>query len=83
VLVLSATINIFGYLDGFIPLATQLIAATPLPLVLAVVNLGVLAFLMGHLLMSSFQPAALQGARVAQGAPGSRHGAISDSPSLE
>jgi hypothetical protein len=83
VLVLSATINIFGYLDGFIPLATQLIAATPLPLVLAVVNLGVLAFLVGHLLVRSFQPTAWQGAHVAQGRAGSSHGAISDSPSLE
>jgi hypothetical protein len=56
-LVLSATINIMGDLDGFIPLATALIAATPLPFVLAVLNLAILAFLIGHMLASS-QPAA-------------------------
>jgi hypothetical protein len=57
ILVFSATLNILGSLDGFSPLATALIAPTPLPLALAVVNLAVLAWLLVHLLRSS-QPSA-------------------------
>jgi Gpi18-like mannosyltransferase len=50
VLVASATLNILGTLDGFVPLATAWIAASPLPLVLALVNLGILALLVGVLI---------------------------------
>jgi hypothetical protein len=55
VLVFSATLNIFGTLDGFIPALTSIIADSPLPLLLAVVNLGTLALLTGHLLLHSYR----------------------------
>lgn len=45
----SCTLNIFGDLDGFIPLLTPWIAESPLPLLLAATNLLVLAGLLGHL----------------------------------
>lgn len=52
----SATLNILGDLDGFIPLATRFIEASALPTLLAVGNLGVLLVLLAHLLLSR-QPA--------------------------
>ncbi len=56
-LVGSATLNILGDLDGFIPLATAMLEDSPVPFVLAAINLGLLAFFIGHLLISSQQPA--------------------------
>lgn len=53
VLVLTGTINILGTLDGFVPLAHAFIAASPLPLICAIVHLGVLVLLSGHLLATS------------------------------
>jgi hypothetical protein len=50
VLVFSATLNILGDLDGFLRQVTPIIAASPLPLVLAAINLGVLLFLTVHVL---------------------------------
>ncbi len=49
VLVTTATLNILGDLEGFVPLAYGLIAPSPLPLVCAVVNLGVLVWLLWRL----------------------------------
>lgn len=45
VIMLSATINILGTLDGFVPLAHTFISASPLPLVCAAANLIVLGAL--------------------------------------
>jgi hypothetical protein len=56
VLVATATLNILGALSGFSPGATIAIAASPLPIAIAVVNLLVLAFLLGHLLIASRLP---------------------------
>jgi hypothetical protein len=56
-LVASATINVFGILDGFWPAATALINATPLPFVCAVVNIAALLVLLGRLLGASFATA--------------------------
>jgi hypothetical protein len=56
-LALSGTLNIFGHLDGFVPAATAWLNDSPLPLLLAALNLGVLLFVLGHLLVSS-RPAA-------------------------
>jgi hypothetical protein len=63
-LALSGTLNIFGHLDGFVPAATAALNDSPLPLLLAALNLGVLLFLLSHLLASS-RPAA----SVAEGGP--------------
>ena len=51
VLVVSATLNIFGTLYGFSRPAYTLISTSPLPVVLAVTNLLVLVVLIGHLLL--------------------------------
>jgi hypothetical protein len=48
-LMLSATFNIFGDLDGFLPLATAAIRATPLPFALAIGNLAILVALLWRL----------------------------------
>jgi Gpi18-like mannosyltransferase len=48
-LVFTATVNILGTLDGFVPLATPHIATSPLPLLCALLNLGVLFFLAASL----------------------------------
>jgi hypothetical protein len=50
-LVASATLNILGTLDGFVPLVQPWIESSPLPLVCAVVNLGVLVVLVRSLFM--------------------------------
>ncbi len=51
VLAASLTLNIFGDLDGFIPPLAPLISGSPLPLVLAVLNLAILLGLLLHLLV--------------------------------
>ncbi len=48
ILSFSALLNILGTLDGFVPLATVWLADSPVPLVLALVNLGALLWLGGH-----------------------------------
>jgi hypothetical protein len=53
----SATINLFGILDGFWPAATALINVTPLPLVCAVVNIAALLVLLGRLIVRAFATA--------------------------
>jgi Gpi18-like mannosyltransferase len=53
ILVFTATINILGVLDGFVPPAAAAITASPLPLLCAGVNLTILLGLLGHLLVSS------------------------------
>ncbi len=53
ILVFTATINILGDLDGFVPPAAAAITASPLPLLCAGVNLTVLLGLLVHLLVSS------------------------------
>lgn len=50
IIMLSATINILGTLDGFVPLAHAFIRASPLPLVCAAANLLVLGILMRNCL---------------------------------
>ncbi|NJP07338.1 MAG: hypothetical protein HC837_17805 [Chloroflexaceae bacterium] len=50
-LVTTATLNILGDLKGFSPLAYQLIQASPLPQICAIVNLLVLAALVAHMFM--------------------------------
>jgi Gpi18-like mannosyltransferase len=55
VLVTTATLNILGRLSGFNQRATDAIAASPLPLGIAAVNLLVLLFLIGHLLVTSWR----------------------------
>jgi hypothetical protein len=52
-LVASATLNILGGLGGFSQRATDAIAASPLPLALASLNLAVLVFLAARLLATS------------------------------
>jgi Gpi18-like mannosyltransferase len=53
-LVATTTLNILGVLSGFSPVATAAIAAMPwLPMAIAVVNMLVLAALLGHLLLAS------------------------------
>jgi Gpi18-like mannosyltransferase len=54
VLVTTATLNILGGLSGFNQRATDAIAASPLPLAIAAVNLLVLLFLIGHLILTSW-----------------------------
>ncbi len=49
-LVCSATLNIVGTLDGFLPQVQSHIARSPLPTVCALVNVGVLLFFLGYLL---------------------------------
>jgi len=53
-LVTTATLNILGGLSGFNQRATVAIAASPLPLAIAVVNMLVLLFLIGHLIVTSW-----------------------------
>lgn len=53
-LILSATFNILGDLDGFVPLATRLLEGSPVPFVLTVANLGIFGGLLVHLLRSSW-----------------------------
>jgi Gpi18-like mannosyltransferase len=55
VLVATATLNILGGLSGFNQRATAAIAGSPLPLAIAVVNLLVLLFLIGHLIVTSWR----------------------------
>jgi Gpi18-like mannosyltransferase len=55
VLVTTATLNILGGLSGFNQLATAAIAASPLPPAIAIVNLLVLLFLIGHLIVTSWR----------------------------
>lgn len=50
VLVTTATLNILGTLDGFVPLAHGFIQSSPLPFVCAAVNLVVLVVLGGRML---------------------------------
>ncbi len=50
ILVLTATINILGDLDGFIPIITPIIQASPLPFISTILNLGVFSFLLYRLL---------------------------------
>jgi Gpi18-like mannosyltransferase len=51
ILTVTATLNILGALRGFLPVAYEVIAPSPLPLFIAVVNLLVLLVLAGRLLM--------------------------------
>jgi hypothetical protein len=55
VLVATATLNILGGLSGFNERATAAIAASPLPPAIAAVNLLVLLFLIGHLIVTSWR----------------------------
>ena len=52
-LVATATLNVLGALSGFSPAATAWIAGSPLPGAIAVVNLAVLAIVLGHLMATS------------------------------
>lgn len=52
-LMLTATINILGTLDGFVPTATAWIRGSPLPVLCVLVNLGVLVALSAQLLITS------------------------------
>ncbi len=52
-LMLTATINILGTLDGFVPIATAWIRGSPLPVLCVLVNLGVLLALSAQLLITS------------------------------
>jgi Gpi18-like mannosyltransferase len=53
ILMVSATLNILGTLRGFSAPAYQVIAASPIPLVLAVINILALVALIGRLLATS------------------------------
>jgi Gpi18-like mannosyltransferase len=53
ILMVSATLNILGALRGFSAPAYQVIAASPIPLVLAVINILALVALIGRLLATS------------------------------
>lgn len=55
ILVVSATLNILGTLHGFTPIAYPYLSGVGLGLLLAVVNLAVLAFLLVHLLWTSWR----------------------------
>lgn len=52
-LMLTATINILGTLDGFVPIATAWIRGSPLPVLCVLVNLGVLVALSVQVLVTS------------------------------
>ena len=56
-LLLTATLNILGTLKGFTPAFYAYMDSSVLPLLLAVVNLLVFGFLMGHLLLVTSRPA--------------------------
>lgn len=49
ILVGTATLNILGTLDGFVPIAYKIIDSSPLPMVCAVGNVSVFVFFVGHL----------------------------------
>jgi Gpi18-like mannosyltransferase len=74
ILVCSALLNILGTLDGFVPLATPFIAASPLPFLCALANILVLIALFVVLLQQvqntgstlSHQPVCTQSARPEQ-----------------
>ncbi len=53
ILVCTATLNILGHLDGFVPSAAAVITASPLPMICAIVNMMILLMLLGYLLVSS------------------------------
>jgi Gpi18-like mannosyltransferase len=53
ILMVSATLNILGALRGFSAPAYQVIAASPIPLVLAIINILALVALIGRLLATS------------------------------
>jgi hypothetical protein len=76
-LAISGTLNIFGHLDGFVPAATAAIDGSPLPLLLAALNIGLLVVLIGHLLVSSRTAASVPAA-----GPPTRTASTSSAPVL-
>jgi hypothetical protein len=67
ILMISATLNILGALRGFSEPAYAVIIASPLPLVLAALNVLTMLALLGHLLVRSLGVPRAAGAALAAG----------------